>query len=649
MCGICGELRFDGTPVSSARLVAMRDQLVHRGPDSDGVYVAPANNAGLGFRRLRIIDLTPNASQPMANEDGSIQVVFNGEIYNFLELREGLVSRGHRFRSHSDTETIVHLYEEKGADCIADLDGMFAIAIWDARAERLTLARDRAGKKPLFIYRSDRLVAFASEMKSFFAHTDVPMEVDPEAVPYYFIHGYVPGPATFYKNVRQLEPGSVVTFDADGRTASRRYWQMQFPHATEVKRIGGREAADGVRDRLTRAVERRLMSDVPLGAFLSGGLDSTIVVGLMSRLMSEPVKTFSIGFEGDQAYDETAYARIAADRFKTEHTEFRVPPSALDLLDTLLWHHDGPFGDSSAVPTYIVSKLARAHVTVALTGDGGDEVFAGYRRFWAALQAERLPKFAAAAGRALFSSLPAAAHERHWLAEVQRFFRATDLPLDERITMWNAFFFEDLGDLLRPEFVASLRPIDRLAYLNGSRAQMEGRSTLNRLLLANFTSYLADDLLVKTDRCTMANSLEARSPFLDRELVEYVAALPDRFKLDGRRTKAILRDAFADLVPAEIERRGKMGFGVPLGTWFRGNLREYMRDLLLSPAARYREMLSGSFVEGIVQRHLSGQANLGQQLWSLVCFERWLQLLPEWRAGSNRPSAFVSRPTERSA
>jgi len=642
MCGICGELRFDGAPVDAARLSAMRDQLVHRGPDSDGLYVAGGGHAALAFRRLRIIDLTPNASQPMANEDGSVRVVFNGEIYNFRELREGLAARGHLFRSHTDTETIVHLYEEKGAACIGDLDGMFAIGIWDERARRLTLARDPAGKKPLFYYRSDRFMAFASEMKAFFAHPEIPMDVDPEAVPYYFLHGYVPGPATFYKNVRQLEPGTVMTLEADGGTTSTLYWHVEFPRAGDVRPIARAEAAAGVRERLTRAVERRLVSDVPLGAFLSGGLDSTIVVGLMSRLTAAPVKTFSIGFEGDAAYDETAHARIVSQRFRTDHTEFRVAPSAADLLDPLVWHHDGPFGDASAVPTYIVSRLARAHVTVALTGDGGDEVFAGYRRFRAAVQSERLPRLAALAGGALATMLPSASHERSWLAETRRFLGALRLPFDERITKWNSLFFSDLAELLRPELVRTLHPVDRLHYIGPERARMEGRSPLSRLLHSNFTSYLADDLLVKTDRCTMANSLEARSPFLDRQLIDYVAALPDRFKLDGRRTKVILREAFSDLVPPEIARRGKMGFGVPLSAWFRGNLQESLRESLLAPDARYRETLSGPFVEALVGRHLSGQANLGPQLWSLICYERWLQLLPGWRQRARRPTGPAS-------
>jgi asparagine synthase (glutamine-hydrolysing) len=643
MCGICGELRFDGRPPREAEIVAMRDRLRHRGPDSDGVYVSPSGAAALGFRRLRIIDLTPNASQPMPNEDGSIQVVFNGEIYNFQELRTGLVARGHRFRSHSDTETIVHLYEEKGAEAIADLDGMFAIAIWDERIRRLTLARDRVGKKPLFYYRSERLFAFASEIKAFFGHPGIAIDIDPEAVPYYFIHGYVPGPSTFYKSVRQLEPGTVMTVEADGRTGSREYWHIQFPKAAEVPSIGRREAAAGVREAVTHAVERRLVSDVPLGAFLSGGLDSTIVVGIMSRVMATPVKTFSIGFEGDPAYDETSYARLAAAHFKTDHTEFRVSPSALDLIDTLIWHHDGPFGDSSAVPTYLVSKLTRQQVTVVLTGDGGDELFAGYLRFAAAVMAERIPAAAGRAARAVLSPLPTPANDRHWFARVQRFARAVADPLDVRLTKWNALFYDDLNGLLRPELRLRLGRVNPLGYLAAEQERRNGRSTLSRVLHANFTSYLPDDLLVKTDRCTMANSLEARSPFLDRALIEYVAALPDGFKLRGRRTKVILREAFADLVPPAIERRGKMGFGVPLGTWFRGELRDYVRDRLLAPNARYRDYLSGPFVERVVGDHLAQRRNLGHQLWSLLCFEEWLRLLPEW---TRLPASAVFQPTE---
>ncbi|HMD35042.1 MAG TPA: asparagine synthase (glutamine-hydrolyzing) [Vicinamibacterales bacterium] len=637
MCGICGELRFDGQPSNAAVVTAMRDRLTHRGPDEGGLYTSPSGSAALGFRRLRIIDLTANASQPLGNEDGSIQVAFNGEIYNYRELRRVLAARGHRFKSQSDTETIVHLYEEKGADAIADLDGMFALAIWDERLRTLTLARDGAGKKPLFVYRTERLLAFASEIKAFFAHADIPIEIDCHALPYYFLHGYVPAPSTFYRQVTQLPPGTLMTVDANGRPTERRYWHLAYPREGTAAPVRPDDAAAGVRDRLTRAVERRLVSDVPLGAFLSGGLDSTIVVGLMSRLTGSPVRTFSIGFEDQPEYDETAFARIAAERFKTDHTEFRVPPSPVDLIEKLVWHHDGPFADSSAVPTFIVSELTRRHVTVVLTGDGGDEVFAGYDRFRAAMLAENVPSPVAAAARALLSALPAPAHQRHWLAQLERFARDADRPLEERLTRWSGVFANDLDLLLQPGFAEAVAPIDPMRYIAQERPWLEGRSPLSRTLHLNFATYLPGDLLVKTDRMTMANSLEARSPFLDRDLVEYVASLPDRYKLDGSRTKAVLRDAFRDLVPPEIEQRAKRGFGVPLAAWFRGGLRNLLQDVLRSPSARYREFLSPARVESLVSEHVAGDGDRAHQLWTILSFELWLRRLPEWSRAAKEP------------
>jgi len=632
MCGICGELRFDGAPVDTRALDAMRDRLAHRGPDHADRYVAPAGQAGLGFRRLQIIDLSAPANQPMPNEDGLVRAVFNGEIYNYLELRAGLVARGHAFRSRSDTETIVHLYEEQGADCIAALDGMFAIAIWDEQQGRLTLARDRAGKKPLFYHHDGRRILFASEIKAFFGRPDFAGEIDRDAVAPYFLYGYVPGPATFYRGVRQVEPGSVVTIDRDGQLSSRRYWTLSYPPADEVTRTAPdrADATARVRELVVAAVKRRLMSDVPLGAFLSGGIDSTVIVGVMRRLGVAPLKTFSIGFEGDEAYDETPVARGIAEGFGTDHTEFRVRPSALDLLDRLIWHHDGAFGDSSAIPTFMVAKLTREHVTVALTGDGGDEVFAGYMRFRAALAADRLPGALRAPLAALLSQLPGGANERHWRSRAGRFGRALGMPLHERVTRWNSYFNDDLEALMG----VAPRSIDRLQHLRGAMGGMSGRSPLNQLLLANFSSYLPDDLLAKVDRCTMANSLEARAPFLDRELMEYVATLPDHYKLDGPRSKAILRDAFADLIPAEVDRRPKSGFGVPLDAWFRGELRSYVHDLLLSPQARYRDYLDAAVVHDTVARHDAGRANEGQRLWALIAFERWLQLLPSFLRGT---------------
>ena len=649
MCGICGELSVDGgRQVTESALAAMTDTLRHRGPDHGATYRSADGRAGLGFRRLSIIDLSAAANQPIGNEDGAVQLVFNGEIYNFQDLRRGLVANGHHFRSNADSEVIVHLYEELGERAIDELDGMFALAIWDGRAQRLTLARDRAGKKPLYVYQDAARVAFASEIKGLLAHPDLAIEIDEEAVPYYFLYGYVPHPQTFYRRVRQIEPGTVETFGAQGRGSARRYWQLTFPDlrpsrpqdprtsgphvATTSESPHRAAAATQVRALVTAAVQRRLVGDVPIGAFLSGGIDSTILVGVMSGLLKEPVRTFSIGFDGDAAFDETGIARETAQRFGTTHTEFRVRPSAIDLLDTLVYHHDGPFADSSAIPTYLVAKLTREHVTVALTGDGGDEVFAGYLRFAAALAAERTPAWMGRLVGAALSPLPTARNERQLVARGRRFARAMSLPLQDRVTAWAGVFYDDLTDLLHPDFVARVAPIDRGRHLR-QLAGVDGASPLNQLLAANFHSYLHDDLLVKTDRTTMASSLEARAPFLDRALLEFVAGLPDRDKLDGRTTKVILREAFADLVPERVMRAGKKGFGVPLDGWFRGELRDYVRDTLLGPSTRLRAYVSHDYVRRLVDDHVAQRANHGHRLWTLLTFERWLALLPTWRGG----------------
>lgn len=631
MCGICGELRIGGSITSAERIVAMREALVHRGPDSAGLYLAPDRRAGLGFRRLRIIDLSRDADQPMANEDGAVQVVFNGEIYNFRELRHELEQKGHHFRSRADTEVIVHLYEEDGASAIARLDGMFALAIWDERAKRLVLARDRAGKKPLFYSQTPDTFVFASEIKAFFCLDDVPMEIDSHAVPQYFIHGFVPFPRTLYRNVWQVEPATILTVEADGRVARQVYWQLRLRPASSVSApVSEQDAATTVRDLVTRAVERRLISDVPLGAFLSGGIDSTIVVGVMSGLLDAPIRTFSIGFAGDPAYDETAYAREVSQRFRTDHTEFKVTPSAVDVVDTLIWHHDGPFGDASAIPTYLISRLTRQHVTVVLTGDGGDEVFAGYLRFAAAVAADRLPRPLRRPLQAVVDRLPFTPNDRHCLARARRFVQGMSLPLYERMTCWNSLFFEDLEELLLPDLVAKLSPLNRLEYLDGEREHMDGLSTLGAVLHANFRSYLPDDLLVKVDRCAMAHALESRSPFLDTALVEYVSGLPDSMKLRGFTTKVILRKAFQDLLPRSVATRGKMGFGVPLGAWFRTELKDYIQDLLCDSSARYKTFLSAAYVQHLVRHHQAGRGNYGLQLWRILCFELWLRSLPQW-------------------
>jgi asparagine synthase (glutamine-hydrolysing) len=637
MCGICGELTFDsGATVDVDTLVSMRERLLHRGPDDKGVWVNTDRRAGLAFRRLAIIDLSPAANQPLPNEDESVRVIFNGEIYNFRALRQELEARGHRFRTDGDAETIVHLYEEHGADFVEKLDGMFAIGVWDDRAGRLVLARDRAGKKPLFYYRDAHRLVFASEIKAILAHPGVRVTIDEAEIPSYFMYGYVPHPSTFYRGVEQVNPANVVTVEADGRLAQRKYWRLTFPDAGSAPACDHRAARERVRELVTAAVSRRLVSDVPLGAFLSAGVDSAIVVGLMSRLMNQRVKTFTIGFEGDASYDETVAARQVAARFNTDHTEFRVKPSAVDLVDRLVWHHDGPFGDSSAIPTFLVSQLTRQHVTVVLTGDGGDELFAGYLRFRAALIAERLPRAAGAVMSAAFRALPHGANERHLLARARRFARFIHLPLLQRVARWNSLFQEDVRALLQPETIASDAQLDPLRNLRNDRDEIAGFSPLGRLLAANFATYLPDDLLVKTDRCTMANALEARAPMLDTVLTEYAASLPDACKLRGWTTKAVLRDAFADLLPPEISHRPKTGFGVPLDGWFRLELRDFVRDTLLAPSALLGRYVRTDRMRLLIDDHLACRTNAGQRLWSLVCFERWLKLLPAWSAPAVR-------------
>jgi asparagine synthase (glutamine-hydrolysing) len=638
MCGICGELTFEaGAVVRREALLAMRDRLIHRGPDDEGLFVGGGGRVGLGFRRLRIIDLTAVANQPMSNEDGSVWVAFNGEIYNFRDLRARLVALGHQFRSQSDTETIVHLYEERGPRFIDDLDGMFAIALWDGRARRLVLARDRAGKKPLFYFQDRRRCVFGSEIKALFAHPDVPIEIDETQIPLYFLHGYAPHPASLYRGVRQVDPATAMVIESDGRTESRRYWQLRFAGAGNPLNVDRRTARDEVRRLVTAAVARRLVSDVPLGAFLSGGIDSTIVVGVMSQLTAAPVKTFTIGFDAAPAFDETGPARTLADAFHTEHTEFRVRPSAVELIDRLIWHHDGPFGDSSAIPTFLVAELTRPHVTVVLTGDGGDELFAGYLRFRAALAADRLPGFTRPLLDAALAILPRAPHERHLLARARRFARFMHLPLVERLVRWNSIFQDDLASLLQTP-----PAVDPIAHLKRALDDSRAASPLSQLLAVNYASYLPDDLLVKTDRCTMANSIEARCPLLDTALTEYAAALPDTFKVDGGRSKAILREAFADLIPPDIDRRPKTGFGVPLDAWFRGELRDYVRDVLLTSSAESRAYLRLEPVRALVDEHQSGRANLGHRLWALVCFERWLRQVRGWTA--ERQSSYHVTP-----
>jgi asparagine synthase (glutamine-hydrolysing) len=619
MCGFVGALDFGGASTDRETLQSMTSALSHRGPDGEGIEIS--GEMGLGHRRLRIIDLSSRADQPMWNRSRDLAIVFNGEIYNFRELRRELVDSGAHLRTWSDTEVVLELFAREGEAAVRRLDGMFAFAIWDTRCHRLFLARDRSGKKPLFFYEDGRRFLFASEIKAIQRHPAVSREPNLDALPYYLTYGYFPQPLTAYTNVRALAPATWMMVEASsGKRASERYWSARF-EVNGIRRLP--EAVERLSPLLRDAVRKRLVSDVPLGAFLSGGLDSTVVVGLMSEAMSRPLSTFSIGFEGAPEYDELQYAEEAARRFDCDHTSFRVKAPEPELLETLVQHHDGPFGDSSAIPTYLVSRMARPKVTVVLNGDGGDELFCGYSRLAAAAISERIPeplrRVAAFGGRLL----PGPRSHAGTLRRVRQFLLTSAQPFRERIQTWCSFF--------RPEEVQKLmrRPstTNPGEHFEEVLKEIEGASPLARLLYLNYRTYLPEDLLVKMDRMTMAHGLEARSPLLDTALTEFAGSLPDSLKLRGLTTKVVLREAFRHMVPASILGRRKMGFGVPLGAWLRSQMRPVVEEQLLSRDSPLFEHLHRDPVERLVREHLEGNLDHGQKLFCLVTFSLWLQSL----------------------
>jgi asparagine synthase (glutamine-hydrolysing) len=630
MCGICGYVGPSDAALDLGSARAMRDALRHRGPDGAGeALLSPLDGGGdlrgwLGHRRLKIIDLTPAAHQPMANEDGSVVLVYNGEIYNFRELRRELEGRGFRFRSSGDTEVVLRAYEAFGDDFVRRLDGMFALGVWDARKTRLLLARDRVGKKPLFYAdRGDR-IAFASEIKSLLLCPWIPRSMDAERLPEYLTFGYVPNPRTFYKTIRQIPPASLVAFDRDGLTGPHEYWDA-LPEQLDVP---ASDTASRVADLLRAATRRRMVSDVPLGALLSGGIDSSIVVGLMSEASAEPVHTFSIGFPDEPSFDERAPARRVADHFGTRHTEFAVQLDAVALMDRLLWHHDQPYVDSSAIPTYIVSRLAREHVTVVLNGDGGDEVFGGYDRFVAAAISRRLPPRVARAARWATSVL----HRDHGYyssrRRAERFLELAESPVTDRYQSWIAVANREL---LRKLLAPSLRELARPPGVEASMLTQYERASylpfLDQIVFANFKTYLPDDLAVKMDRMSMAHALEARSPFLDTALIEYAARIPAREKVGIRRLKPVLRRALRPMLPEAVWNRRKHGFGVPMDNWMRGELGRMFADEVLGFGARAGDFIDVGVAGRLWEEHRRGERDHGFRLWTLLTLERWLQSL----------------------
>jgi asparagine synthase (glutamine-hydrolysing) len=620
MCGIAGYVSRHGA-VSQRVIESQLAQLNHRGPDASGSFAHGLG--GVGQTRLAIIDLV-SGNPPVTGEDGAVGVALNGEIYNFRELRKQLIERGHTFATDGDTEVIAHLAEDLEPVALAQrLEGMFAFAVWDTRRERLIVGRDRVGKKPLYYWAGPDQFIFASEIKALLAHPSITAELDQDVIPSYLTFGYVPTPRTFFRGIRSLPPGHVVTVDAAIRPRFEPYWEPIQGGPARLAQLGLTldEAGSEVREQLSRAVEARLVSDVPLGAFLSGGIDSSAVVALMSQHSSSPVRTFTIGFEDTEGFDERPYARSVARRFGTEHTEFVVSPQAVDLVEHLVWCHDQPFGDSSAIPTFLLSELTRRHVTVALTGDGGDELFAGYERFAAGLGAaavSRLPSPAARALRRLARVSPKTGRVGS-LAKARRFATGAAAGLPDAFRSWISYVPEDLAARLAPGSTWGIDDYRRVWE------ETRGAPTLERLLLLNLRTYLLDDLLPKIDRMSMAHALEVRSPFLDHHLVEFAFHLPGRTKLRGLSLKRCLKAGMRDFLPDEVLRRGKHGFGVPLDRWFRQDLASYVRATLGSGEARVRRHLVPDVLDELLERHARGLANHGHALWTLLTLEVFLR------------------------
>ena len=619
MCGITGFITTDKNTPSKAREILLNKMcrvITHRGPDEQGMVVK--ERAALGMRRLSIIDLK-GGQQPIYSEDGNLAIVFNGEIYNFLELKSELESLGHRFKTNSDTETIVHAYEEFGADCLAKLRGMFVFAIWNFREEILFIARDRVGKKPLFYSLTERgNFVFGSELKTLLTHGEIEREIDFAALDAYLTFGYVPEGFCIFKAVRKLQPAHYLVFK-NGEVRTQKYWDFNYTKPTGVKTED--EYVERLRELIKEAVNVRLISEVPLGAFLSGGVDSSTIVGNMAQLLARPVKTFSIGFNED-TFNELKFARIAAEHFGTEHHEFVVTPDLVELVDELVWHFDEPFADSSALPTFVVSKMARDFVTVVLTGDGGDELFAGYTRY--VIDRKRsslanLPRVLRKGMQTISANLPHGARGKNYLYNV-----SLD-PIDRYIDSVSQFNEPHKKSLYSKDFQAKLNG----GFGAGGRhfkqfaESVATEDVTDNLLYLDSKTYLPGDILTKVDRMSMANSLEARAPLLDHKLIEFVVNIPLELKMKGLETKYILKRAMEGIVPREILYREKQGFGVPIGEWINAQLRARIRSDLNDRQTFERGYFEKSYIQTLLDEHSKQRRDHSSALWSLWMLELW--------------------------
>ncbi len=616
MCGIAGFVNLQCNYDNAEQLIdSMCKVIRHRGPDDQGTWVG--DGVALGMRRLSIIDLA-GGHQPIFNEDKNILIVFNGEIYNYQELRQGLRERGHTFSTNADTEAIIHAYEEYGDDCVKHLRGMFTFAIWDIKRQRLLAARDRFGKKPLNYYWDGQRLIFGSEIKSIL-EADIPREINPIALDEYLVYRYVPAPNTLFKNIMKVPAGNILVYET-GQVYTKQYWDLPF---TSDSQDDEATATERIKALLKDAIQVRLMSEVPLGAFLSGGVDSSIVVGMMSEMMSQPVKTFSIGFEEDE-FNELPYARKVAKHFGTDHHEFFVKSDLITVLPQLVWAYDEPFADSSMLPTYYVSKLAREHVTVVLTGDGGDEIFGGYQQYKREYNIYKIPALVRALmGRASIL-MPDGMRGKRRMGTWRKHYGVRSIeasmvfPLAQRPEMYSEDFFSQVCDH---------NPMERHMELY---RQVERLDPTARMQYVDTRTYLTDDILVKVDKASMFNSIETRAPLLDQHLVEYAATLQPELRIHQGQTKYLLKKIAAEMIPSEVLARPKHGFAVPLTKWFSGDMTGFAHDILSSQRARERGIFRPEFVNELLNTKIDNmapdlQAHHGSAIWTLLCLELWFQ------------------------
>jgi len=622
MCGITGIYNFGkDIQVEKPVLQRMCNVIKHRGPDSEGIFLN--NNIGLGIRRLAIIDLQ-TGNQPIHNEDKTLWLVLNGEIYNFLELRQQLKKK-HNFYTKTDTEVILHLYEDYGENCVQYLRGMFAFAIWDEKNKKLFIAKDRIGKKPFYYYCQNGTFVFASEIKSILEYLQRTPEIDLEAIDLFLTYQYIPSPKTIFSSIKSLLPAHILICDKNGNVITEKYWDLDFTKKTD---LSFDDACNKTRNLLIEATKLRMISDVPLGAFLSGGIDSSIVVGLMSQLSSKPAKTFSIGFE-EEDFSELNYAELVAKHFNTEHHEFIVKANFIDILLKIVWHYGQPYADASALPSYIVANETKKHVTVALNGDGGDETFGGYLRYKAMKGSLYFSWLFQILGKKLTEKilnlipLTETAEGKNIFRHIFRFIHELPNSAEIRNIQWHCFFSNEAKEYLYTDNMKKKLYNDCYEYLAGIFENAPAKNIMDRTFYTDINAYLPECLLVKMDIASMSNSLEARSPFLDHKVLEFSASLPSAWKLHGLKTKNILKKTFKNFLPKEILRRGKMGFGIPLGQWFRGNWKDYFKEIVLSDKAINRGYFKRETIEQMFYEHIYSKRDHGYRMWALLMLELW--------------------------